>query len=222
MTNKPLRGMAAACVIFDLDGTLIDSAPDLLGTLNVLMSDLGRRPLKLDEVRHAIGHGAKSLIRNGALLTGDALEEAEIDVLFEKYLAHYSANIVVKTKPFPGAREVLEALKQNGTALAVCTNKLDSLTHRVLEALNLKSYFDVIVASDTYEKMKPDPMGILNIMNETGAAPEATLFVGDSKTDLDAARAAGVDVVLVDFGYSKIPVYQLKPDAIISDLKDIL
>lgn len=222
MTNKPLRGMAAACVIFDVDGTLIDSAPDLLGTLNVLMADLGRRPLKLDEVRHAIGHGAKALIRNGAMLTGDALEDAQIDILFEKYLTHYSANIVVKTKPFPGAREVLETLKANGTALAVCTNKLDSLTHRVLEALNLKSYFDVIVASDTFPKMKPDPMGVLEIMKATGATPGTTLFVGDSKTDLDAGRAAGVDVVLVDFGYSKVPVEQLTPDAIISDLRDIL
>ena len=222
MTNKPLKGLEAACVIFDVDGTLIDTAPDLLNTLNVIMAGIGRRALDLDEVRHAVGHGAKALIRNGADLTGDPVDEDTVDALFQQYLAYYSANIVVNTKPFPGAVSVLETLKGKGIKLAVCTNKLGSLTHQLLGALNLNSYFDVIVASDTFEKMKPDPMGILNIMKETGAAPGATLFIGDSKTDLDAARAAGVDVVLVDFGYSKIPVDQLKPDAIVSDLRDIL
>lgn len=222
MADKVLKALEAKCVIFDLDGTLVDTAPDLLETLNVLLGGLGRRKLELEDVRFAIGHGARALIRNGAILTGEALDEDQIERLFRQYLDHYSANIAVKSRPFPGAREVLDTLKEAGVKLAICTNKLESLTLEVLGALNLKSYFDVIIASDTLKTMKPDPAGVVEIMRRCRASPETTLYIGDSKTDLEAARGAGVAIVLVDFGYTPVPVHKLEPDAIISDLREIL
>ncbi len=222
MAHKVLKALEAECVIFDLDGTLVDTAPDLLETLNVLMASLGRRKLELEEVRHAVGGGAKALIRNGAMLTGEALDEDEIERLFGQYLDHYSANIAVKTRPFPGAREVLDTLKAAGVKMAVCTNKLESLTREVLEALNLTAYFDVIIASDTLGTMKPDPAGVFEILRRCGASPEKTLYIGDSKTDLEAARGAGVAIVLVDFGYTLVPARQLGADAVISDLREVL
>ena len=222
MTKPFVTALEAQCVIFDLDGTLVDTAPDLLATLNVLLGDLGRRKVSLSEIKGAIGHGAKALLRNGAKLTGDPLPEDQIEAMFEQYLAYYSSHIADHSAPFPGAFEVLDACREAGVKLAICTNKLETLTHPVLEALKLKSYFDVIIGYETLPKPKPHAMPVLEIMKRTGASPEKTLFVGDSKTDLETARAAGVSIVLVDYGYTPIPAHELNPDAVISDLREIL
>jgi len=217
-----ISALEAECVIFDLDGTLVDTAPDLLATLNVLLGDLGRRPLTLPEIKTAIGNGAKAMLRNGAKLTGDPLSEDQIETLFHKYIAYYSAHIADRSAPFPGAIEVLKACQEKGVKLAICTNKLDALSHEVLAALHLARYFDAVIGSDTLEVQKPDPKTVLEILQRTGASPEKTLFVGDSRTDLETARAAGVAVVLVDYGYTATPARELTPDAIISDLREIL
>ncbi|MCH7805892.1 MAG: HAD-IA family hydrolase [Proteobacteria bacterium] len=222
MAKTFISALEAECVIFDLDGTLVDTAPDLLATLNVLLGELGRRPLTLPEIKSAIGLGAKALLRNGANLTGEPLSEDQIEALFVKYIAYYSAHIADHTTPFPGAVEVLEACREAGVKLAVCTNKLDSLSHQVLAALRLDGYFDAVIGSDTLGVQKPDPETVLEILRRTGASPEKTLFVGDSQTDLETARAAGVAVVLVDYGYSATPARELTPDAVISDLREIL
>ena len=222
MAMTPLKALDADCVIFDLDGTLVDTAPDLLATLNVLMAGIGRRPLEVSEIRGAIGHGARSMIGNGAKITGDAISDEKIEELFHQYLAYYSSHIADNSVPFPGALEVLEALKAKGTPMAICTNKLESLTRELLQALNLLSYFDVIIGLDTLEKSKPDPLPVEEILRKTGAASAKTLFIGDSETDLKAARAAGTAIVLVDYGYTAKPVHGLGADAVISDLRDAL
>ena len=222
MASRPIKALAADCVIFDLDGTLVDTAPDLLATLNVLLTEMGRRPLELDEIKEAVGYGAKALIRNGGKITGDPFDEETVEALFGRYLAHYGANIANESEPFPGAIEVLDALKERGVPMAICTNKLEDLTHKLLEALKILSYFEVIVGLDTLEKAKPDPLPVREILRRVGAKPERTLFVGDSETDLKAARAAGVPVVLADFGYSPVPVRQLAADAVIGNLREIL
>lgn len=222
MAILPLKALDAECVIFDLDGTLVDTAPDLLATLNVLMAGIGHRPLELAEIRGAIGHGARAMIGNGAKITGEAISDEKIEQLFHQYLDHYSKNIANKSLPFPGALETLEVLKAKNIPMAICTNKLESLTVRLLAALKLTSYFDVIIGLDTLERAKPDPLPVLEILKKTGANAEKTLFIGDSETDLKTARAAGVPVVLVDYGYSATPVHELGADALISDLRDSL
>ena len=222
MAKTFISALEAECVIFDLDGTLVDTAPDLLATLNVLLGELGRRPLTLPEIKSAIGLGAKALLRNGANLTGAPLSEDQIEEMFDKYIAYYSAHIADHSTPFPGAVEVLEACREAGVKLAVCTNKLESLSHQVLAALGLDGYFDAVIGSDTLAVRKPDPETVLEILRRTGASPEKTLFVGDSQTDLETARAAKVAIVLVDYGYSATPARELTPDAVISHLREIL
>ena len=168
MAKTFISALEAECVIFDLDGTLVDTAPDLLATLNVLLGELGRRPLTLPEIKSAIGHGAKALLRNGANLTGEPLSEDQIETLFVKYIAYYSAHITDHTAPFPGAIEVLEACREAGVKLAVCTNKLDSLSHQVLAALRLDGYFDAVIGSDTLGVQKPDPETVLEYSGAPG------------------------------------------------------
>ncbi len=210
------------CVIFDLDGTLVDTAPDLLATLNVLFARRGHREITLNEIRTVIGHGAKALLREGGLLTGNAFSEDEINELFGEYLEYYGNNIADHSKLFPGGREVLDACQAEYIGLAICTNKLESLTLKLLKAMDLTNYFQTVIGSDTLPNMKPDPSGVLKILENAGCEPKDALFIGDSETDLGAARAAGVPCVLVDYGYTKTPARELDPDAIISDLGELL
>lgn len=210
------------CVIFDLDGTLVDTAPDLLATLNVLFSRRGHRAITLSEIRTVIGHGAKALLREGGLLTGNAFSEPEIDELFDEYLDYYGNNIADHSQLFPGGKAVLDACKAENIPLAICTNKLESLTITLLAALNLSDYFQTVIGSDTLPTMKPDPAGVKKILESAGCSAAEALFIGDSETDLKAARNAGVPCVLVDYGYTKIPAHELNPDAVISDLGELL
>jgi len=209
-------------VIFDLDGTLVDTAPDLLATLNVLFTKRGHRKITLPEIRTTIGHGARSMIREGGRLTGNPFSDHEVEIMFQEYLAYYSAHIADHSTPFPGALEVLAACQEKSVKLAICTNKLEGLTHQVLEQLNIKSYFDVIIGYETLAKPKPDAMPVLEILKRTRARPEKTLYVGDSKTDRDTARAAGVAIVLVNYGYTPTPAADLEADAVISHLGELL
>lgn len=210
------------CVIFDLDGTLVDSAHDLLATLNVLFSKRGHREIKLEEVKTVIGHGAKAMIRDAGALTGLSLSETEVEELFLEYLEYYGANLAVHTRPLKGAVEVLEACQKAGIAMAVCTNKLESLSLKLLDELDLAKFFQTVIASDTLSTMKPDPAGVNAILKAANCPPEKALFVGDSETDLKAARNAGVTCVLVDVGYTKVPVRELDPDGIINTLDELL
>ncbi|MHA1544377.1 MAG: HAD-IA family hydrolase [Alphaproteobacteria bacterium] len=210
------------CVIFDLDGTLVDTAPDLLATLNVLFARRGHREITLSEIRTVIGHGAKALLREGGELTGNAFSETEIDDLFVEYLEYYGNNIADHSQLFPGGKAVLDACQAKYIGLAICTNKLESLTLKLLKAMDLTKYFQTIIGSDTLSAMKPDPAGVLKILENAGCDPKDALFVGDSETDLDAARNACVPCILVDYGYTKTPARELDPDAIISDLAELI
>lgn len=220
--NRDAWAAPRTCVIFDLDGTLVDTAPDLLNTLNVLFARLGRREIALPEIRGIIGQGARSMIRKGGELTGAPFSEREVEQLFANYLDHYERNIAVASRPYDGAREVLEAYKARGVAMAICTNKLEKLSLRLLEELGLIRYFSSVVGADTLHVMKPDPETVRVILRQTGVAAENALFVGDSETDLKTARAAGIKIVLVDYGYTLVPAKTLAPDRLISSLKELL
>jgi phosphoglycolate phosphatase len=212
----------AGCVIFDLDGTLVDTAPDLLNTLNVLFGRLGRRPIQLPEIRGIIGRGARSMIRKGAELTGGPFPETEVESLFQEYLVHYGRTLADSSRPYPGAREVLDALQARNIPMGICTNKLEGLSLALLGALDLRRYFASVIGADTLHVMKPDPETVHAILRPVGVPPERTLFVGDSETDLKTARAAGTKIVLVDYGYSQTPAGELAADRLISSLKDLL
>ena len=206
-------------VAFDLDGTLADTAPDLGAALNLVLAGFGRPPIPVDDVRHLVGHGARSLVRKGLAVTGDA-PEALVDEGFERYLEHYAASLCVGTTVYPGLEPALDALAARGARLAICTNKGEVLSRRLVEALGWTGRFDSIVGPDTVGARKPDPRPLLEAIGRAGGGRAA--FVGDSITDADTARAAGVPFVAVSFGFSDRPANQLGADAVIHRYADLI
>src|SRR3712207_637379 len=206
-------------IAFDLDGTLADTAPDLAAALNHVLVSLGRETIDPDSVRNLVGHGARSLIRRGLAATGEASEEL-IDEGFPLYLDFYSANICNKTKVYPGIEAALDRLRDEGLALAVCTNKLESLTHQLLDALGWSDRFDSVVGGDTLPVRKPDPGPLHEAITRAGGG--RAVFVGDSITDADTASAAGVPFVAVSFGFSDRPAGELGAGAVIDSFEELV
>ncbi|MBN8921357.1 MAG: phosphoglycolate phosphatase [Rhizobiales bacterium] len=203
-------------IAFDLDGTLVDTAPDLIATLNAVFADNGVPPVDYDEAREMIGGGVKVLLERGLKTQGIAFTAGELDKLFDAYLERYAANIAEHSRPFDGLVRSLDMLEQRGFVFAVCTNKLEWLSVRLLDALDLSRRFAAICGQDTFGTPKPDPAMLRKTIERAGGDPALALMVGDSKTDIDTARAASIPVIAVDFGYTETPVTQLKPDRIIS------
>ena len=208
--------MGTRIIVFDLDGTLVDTAPDLIASLNALFAREGLRPVALDEGRRIIGGGVKRLIERGLALEGETFAPARIDALYGDYVAHYAAHIADRSRPFPGVAAALDALAARGERLAVCTNKLAWLAVRLLDALGLAARFAAICGPDTFGVQKPDPEILRATVGAAGGALADAIMVGDSGTDIATARAAGVPVIAVDFGYSEEPIATLNPDRIIS------
>ena len=206
-------------IVFDLDGTLADTAPDLAAALNHVLASLGRETIDPDSVRNLVGHGARSLIRRGLAATGEASEEL-VEEGFPLYLDFYSANICNGTKVYPGIEAALDKLRDEGLALAVCTNKLESLTHQLLEALGWTDRFDSVVGGDTLLVRKPDPAPLHEAIARARGGRAA--FVGDSITDADTARAAGVPFVAVSFGFSDRPAEELGAGALIDSFEELV
>lgn len=215
MLATMLEKFNANCVIFDLDGTLVDTAPDLTLALNHVLGKAGRDAVPNAGVRNMVGHGARALIVKGLQDTGELLGDPEIDAMFEEFIEFYGENIAVGSRPFPGAVDYLTRLADAGIKLGLCTNKRQDLTETLTDALDLTRHFDVIAGGDRFPQRKPDPIHVTGTLELLGAATNETLFIGDSETDLAACRAAGVPIALVTFGYSHDPVDSLSPDAII-------
>jgi phosphoglycolate phosphatase len=203
-------------ILFDLDGTLADTAPDLAATLNVVLAEVGAQPVAADEVRHMVGHGARRLIENSLQARGRHLDDAALDRLTARFIAHYGEHIAVESRPFPGVETALGALKRGGGKLAVCTNKTEALSVKLLRALDLDGYFDAIAGADTFPVRKPDPGHLLMAVERVAGDPARAVMVGDSETDVRAARAAGIPIIGVTFGYTPTPIEAFKPDAVIS------
>jgi phosphoglycolate phosphatase len=206
-------------VAFDLDGTLADTAPDLAAALNHTLAALGRPAVDLESVRHLVGHGAKALLRKGLAASGDA-HETLVEQAFPIYLDFYAANICVGTIRYPALDEAMDALAARGASLAICTNKPERLTHMLVEALGWSGRFAAIIGADTLPVRKPDPLPLHEAIARAGGGRAA--FVGDSITDADTARAAGVPFVAVSFGFSDRPVEQLGADAVIDSHADLV
>lgn len=213
--------MAPPTIVFDLDGTLIDTAPDLIAVLNRLFMRERLEPLTFAEARPLIGGGARRLIERALLLHGRVCNQAAVDHLYAAYIADYAARIADQSRPFPGLESALDALAGRGCRLAVCTNKLEPLSRRLLDALGLSSRFAAICGPDTFGVQKPDPAFLHGTLRAAGGSAEAAVMVGDSENDIATARAAGVPVVAVDFGYTPVPVAGLAPDRLISRFAEL-
>jgi phosphoglycolate phosphatase len=214
--------MMPATVVFDLDGTLVDTAPDLHAALNAILAREGLSPVAFDAARPMIGGGARTLMERGLAARGRVLATAEVDKLYADFVAHYAGHIADRSRPFPGVETALDALAERGYRLVVCTNKLEWLSVRLLDLLGLKPRFAAICGQDTFGVQKPDPTMLLKTIEAGGGTPDRAVMVGDSLTDIATARAAGIPVVAVEFGYTDAPVATFSPDRVISHYDQLI
>lgn len=208
-------------IVFDLDGTLVDTAPDLIATLNLILNREGLAPVPYEDGRKLIGGGARGMIEKVLRAEGRHGSSSELDRLFGAFIDHYAAHIADRSRPFPALESALDRLAADGRRLAVCTNKLEWLSVRLLDTLRLSRYFTAICGQDTFGMQKPDPEVLRRTILKAGGDPARAIMVGDSGTDIRTARAATVPVIAVDFGYSEVPVASLAPDRLIGSFADL-
>jgi phosphoglycolate phosphatase len=206
-------------VVCDLDGTLIDSAPDLRAAANAVLVAAGRKPLGLAEIRSMIGDGTARLVERAFEATGGA--PADPAARIEQFLQHYEANATRLTRPYPGVEATLERLQQSGLTLAICTNKPYRATQSVLAGLGLGRFFKVVVGGDSLPVRKPDPRILTEALGQLGVEAGHAVMVGDNEHDLTTARAAKVAMVLVSYGYARVPLADLRPDCLINAFEEL-
>jgi phosphoglycolate phosphatase len=209
-------------VVFDLDGTLVDTAPDLIATLNVVFAREHLPPVDYATARNLIGGGARRMIESGLELEGRPLSADAVERMFADFIAYYAEHVADHSQPFPGLGAALDTLAARGCILAVCTNKLEGLSRLLLDALGLTPRFAAICGQDTFAIQKPDPEILRRTIRQAGGDPRHAIMIGDSGTDIATARAAGIPVVAVDFGYSETPVRELGPDRLISHFDQLV
>jgi phosphoglycolate phosphatase len=208
-------------IVFDLDGTLIDTAPDLVGTLNHILAQHKLPPVSFETARLLIGGGAKVMIKRALAAEGRDCSAAELDRLYTEFIDYYAAHIADGSRPYPQLEATLDTLAGAGYRLAVCTNKLEWLSLRLLTALGLTARFAAICGQDTFGVQKPNPAILLKTIMRVGGEPAQAIMIGDSATDVRTARAAKVPVIAVNFGYSDVPIATLRPDRIISSYAEL-
>jgi phosphoglycolate phosphatase len=208
-------------VVFDLDGTLVDTAPDLINALNVILAREGLAPVPLHAARNMIGAGARKLLERGLELDGRNVSLAELDRLTDDFIAYYAEHIADASRPFDGLEAALDDLTSHGYRFAVCTNKLEWLSRRLLDRLNLSPRFSAICGADTFGVSKPDPAILRQTVARAGAELSSAIMVGDAGPDVGVARRASVPVICVSFGYTEVPVADLKPDVVIDHMREL-
>jgi phosphoglycolate phosphatase len=208
-------------VVFDLDGTLVDTAPDLIKALNFVLDREGLPPVPLHSARNMIGAGARRLIERGLEVEGRVATPVDITRLTGDFIDYYAAHIADGSRPFEGLEDALDDLAARGYQFAVCTNKLEWLSKRLLDQLGLSPRFAAICGADTFGVSKPDPVILQQTVARAGGQLASTVMVGDAGTDVGVARRAGVPVVCVEFGYTDVPVADLKPDLLIGHMRDL-
>jgi phosphoglycolate phosphatase len=201
-------------ILFDLDGTLVDTAPDLAAAMNHVLALCGRPPLPVDDVRHLVGHGARALMTRGLAATGDPAPQL-VEQHFPDFLDHYAANIANSSQPFDGVEAALDALASAGCLLSICTNKPTHLAQALVAALGWQGRFAAVIGATSVAAAKPDAGHVHATLAAAGGEAASAAFVGDSATDVGAARNAGLPVVLVSFGYTDTPAHALGGDVVI-------
>ena len=210
-----------ATIVFDLDGTLVDTAPDLCAALNHALAVLDRPPIPAADVRHLVGHGARKLLERGLAASGVSTPEL-VEAGFPAFLGFYAAHIADGSRPYPGVEAALDALAAAGCALAICTNKPAALSAALVTALGWDGRFAANLGFDSVPAPKPDPGHLLAAIAAAGGDPATTVFVGDSITDTMTAQAANIRVIAVSFGFSDRPVAELGADMIIDHYDALL
>ena len=218
MSDRDLEGWTIA---FDLDGTLVDSAPDLIGTLNRMLVDEGLPPVPMESASTLIGSGARALLVHGFEAAGAPVERAKSDELFERFLVDYAAHIADGSQPFEGVVETLERLSERGAILVVATNKRSDLSELLLGKLDLTRHFAAIVGPDRVSARKPSGAHLKEAVAIAGGDPERAIMVGDAAPDADAARDAGMPCILTTFGFTPTPVEDLGGDVLIDAFEDV-
>jgi phosphoglycolate phosphatase len=208
-------------IVFDLDGTLVDTAPDLISALNFILDREGLPAVPLASARNMIGAGARKLIERGLELEGRAASVEDITRLTADFIDYYAAHIAEASRPFDGLESALDDLTARGCRLAVCTNKLEWLSKRLLDALGLSPRFAAICGADTFGVSKPDPAILRQTIARAGGNLAASIMVGDAGPDIGVARRAGVPVIGVTFGYTDVPMADLKPDRLIGHMSEL-
>jgi phosphoglycolate phosphatase len=213
--------MAAPIIVFDLDGTLVDTAPDLLDSLNHSIATAGMEPVDGAELRRFVGMGAKAMIERAFAAKRRPLSNAHLAELFNIFIEHYTVNMPGKSLPYPGVIPALQRFADSGYQFAVCTNKLEGMSVRLLSDLGLASWFGAVCGQDSFPYRKPDPRHLTSTIEAAGGDPARAIMVGDSETDIKTAIAAGIPVVAVDFGYTDRPVSEFGPSHVISHYDEL-
>ena len=208
-------------VVFDLDGTLVDTAPDLINALNYVLTREGLPPLPLHAARNMIGAGARKMIERGLELEGVTVSVDALNRLMRDFVDYYAAHIADESRPFEGLDDALDDLSGRGYRFAVCTNKLEWLSKLLLDRLGMSSRFAAICGADTFGVAKPDPAILQQTLARAGGSTSAAIMVGDAGPDVGVARRAGVPVIGVEFGYTDVPIAELKPDRLIGHMRDL-
>jgi len=208
-------------VVFDLDGTLVDTAPDLISALNYILDREGMPPVPLHSARNMIGAGVRKLIERGLELEGREARPSDITRLTDDFVAYYAEHIADGSRPFEGLETALDDLLARGYRFAVCTNKLEWLSKLLLDRLGLSARFAAICGADTFGVSKPDPAILRQTVARAGGDIASAIMVGDAGTDLGVARRAAIPVIGVSFGYSEVPIADLKPDRLIHHMNEL-
>jgi phosphoglycolate phosphatase len=212
---------SARTVVFDLDGTLVDTAPDLINALNFVLEREGLSAVPLDAARNMIGAGARKLIERGLELDGRYVSPTDLARLTGDFIDYYAAHIADLSRPFEGLEGALDDLAKNGYRFAVCTNKLEWLSKLLLDRLGLSARFVAICGADTFGVSKPDPAILRQTVVRAGGHLSSSVMVGDAGPDIGVARRAGVPVIGVGFGYTDVPIADLKPDRLIHNMGEL-
>jgi len=221
MRTPSLPDLSGYCLAFDLDGTLVDTAPDIIGTLNGLLADHGAAPFPIEAARRFVGRGARSLIERGFKAAELNIGPEAEDALLPVFLSRYAERIDHESHPFEGVYDTLDLLQAKGAKLAVCTNKPYDLSVLLLTRLNLIDYFGIVVGADSVACKKPDPEHLRACTDFFGLPLSQSILIGDSETDFRTARNAGAPSVLVSFGYNETPVADFDPDALLHHFSEL-
>ena len=205
-------------LVFDLDGTLVETAPDLRAALNHTLAGIGLPPLSLPELRAMVGDGVLALLKKGLDKHRAA---ADVETLFDEFLDYYGRNLSRESFVFPGLLPIIETLGGHGVKFAVCTNKPVTLSRRLLGELGIEQHFPVVLGGDSLPVRKPDPAHLGGTLDALGVAPERAVMIGDSSNDVATARGAGVPVIVVSFGYTTTPARALGADLVIDHFDEL-
>lgn len=210
-----------SALLFDLDGTIIDSAPDVCASVNRVLETMNRPPISVADTKLLVGFGARTLVEKTLEMTGASGSKKDVDYLLSGFLESYRQNPSEHTVLFPGARSALERFVKAGIRLGICTNKPEATCFPVLDALNLRHFFPTVICGDTLEFRKPDARHLLHTLKKMGATRDEAAFIGDSEADIEAAKNAKLPNVLVSFGYCQLPFDKLAADAVIDHFDEL-